>query len=37
MERFDSILAFVRVAESGGFTAAGRRLSLSTATVSAQV
>lgn len=37
MERFANILAFVRVAESGGFTAAARRLSLSTATVSGQV
>jgi DNA-binding transcriptional LysR family regulator len=37
MERFASILAFVRVAESGGFTAAARRLSLSTTTVSGQV
>ena len=37
MERFASVLAFVRVAESGGFTAAARRLSLSTATVSGQV
>ena len=37
MERFTSMLAFVRVAESGGFTAAARRLSLSTATVSVQV
>ncbi|HEY2528344.1 MAG TPA: LysR family transcriptional regulator [Xanthobacteraceae bacterium] len=37
MERFASIEAFVRVAESGGFTAAARRLNLSTTTVSGQV
>jgi DNA-binding transcriptional LysR family regulator len=37
MDRFASITAFVRVAESGGFSAAGRRLSLSKATVSDQV
>jgi DNA-binding transcriptional LysR family regulator len=29
MDRFASITAFVRVAESGGFSAAGRRLNLS--------
>ena len=37
MDRFASITAFVRVAESGGFSAAGRRLSLSKATVSDHV
>jgi len=37
MDRFASITAFVRVAESGGFTAAARRLNLSTTTVSEQV
>ena len=37
MDRFASITAFVKVAESGGFSAAGRRLNLSTATVSDQV
>jgi DNA-binding transcriptional LysR family regulator len=37
MDRFASIMAFVRVAESGGFSAAGRRLNLSKATVSDQV
>jgi DNA-binding transcriptional LysR family regulator len=37
MDRFASITAFVRVAESGGFSAAGRRLNLSKATVSDQV
>ena len=37
MDRFASIAAFVRVAESGGFSAAGRRLNLSKATVSDQV
>jgi DNA-binding transcriptional LysR family regulator len=37
MDRLASITAFVRVAESGGFTAAGRRLDLSTTTVSSQV
>jgi DNA-binding transcriptional LysR family regulator len=37
MDRFVSITAFVRVAESGGFSAAGRRLNLSKATVSDQV
>jgi len=37
MDRFSSITAFVRVAESGGFSAAGRRLNLSKATVSDQV
>src|SRR5260370_18153264 len=37
MDRFASITAFVRVAESGGFSAAGRRLSLSKATISDQV
>ena len=36
-DRFASITAFVRVAESGGFSAAGRRLDLSKATVSDQV
>ena len=36
MDRFASITAFVRVAESGGFSAAGRRLNLSKATVSDQ-
>ena len=37
MDRFSSITAFVRVAESSGFTAAARRLNLSTTTVSDQV
>jgi DNA-binding transcriptional LysR family regulator len=37
MDRLASITAFVRVAESGGFSAAGRRLNLSKATVSDQV
>jgi DNA-binding transcriptional LysR family regulator len=37
MDRIASITAFVRVAESGGFTAAARRLSVSTAAVSEQV
>jgi DNA-binding transcriptional LysR family regulator len=37
MDRFASIAAFVRVAESGGFTTAARRLDLSTTTVSDQV
>jgi len=34
MDRFASIAASVRVAESGGFTTAARRLDLSTTTVS---
>jgi DNA-binding transcriptional LysR family regulator len=37
MDRLASITAFVRVIESGGFSAAGRRLNLSKATVSDQV
>ncbi len=37
MDRLTSINAFVRVAESGGFSAAARRLHLSKATVSEQV
>ena len=37
MDRFASVTAFVRVAESGGFSAAGRRLNLSKATLSDQV
>src|SRR5580698_4411633 len=37
MDRFASINAFVGVVESGGFTAAARRLRLSTTTVSDQV
>jgi DNA-binding transcriptional LysR family regulator len=37
MDRLVSITAFVRVAESGGFTAAARRLNLSTAAVSENV
>jgi molybdenum-dependent DNA-binding transcriptional regulator ModE len=37
MDRLASITAFVRVVESGGFTAAARRLDLSTTTVSDQV
>ena len=37
MDRFASIRAFVGVAQSGGFSAAGRRLNLSKATVSDQV
>src|SRR5580692_5404593 len=37
MDRLASIRAYVRVIESGGFSAAGRRLKLSKATVSNQV
>jgi DNA-binding transcriptional LysR family regulator len=37
MDRLASITAFVRVAENGGFTAAARRLNLSTTTISDQV
>ena len=37
MDRFASITVFVMVAESGGFSAAGRRLNLSKATVSDHV
>jgi DNA-binding transcriptional LysR family regulator len=37
MDRLASITAFVRVAESGGFSAAARRLNVSTSTVSDQV
>ena len=37
MDRLASINAFVRVAESGGFTAAARRLNASTATLSENV
>jgi DNA-binding transcriptional LysR family regulator len=37
MDRLANITAFVRVAENGGFTAAARRLNLSTTTVSGQV
>ncbi|HVH79590.1 MAG TPA: LysR family transcriptional regulator [Stellaceae bacterium] len=37
MDRLASITAFVQVAESGGFTAAARRLHLSTTTISGQV
>jgi DNA-binding transcriptional LysR family regulator len=37
MDRLASITAFVRVVESGGFSAAGRRLNQSKATVSDQV
>ena len=37
MDRLVSITAFVRVAESGGFTAAARRLNVSTAAVSENV
>lgn len=37
MDRFAGITAFVRVADSGGFTAAARRLNLSTTTVSEHV
>lgn len=37
MDRLASITAFVRVAENGGFTAAARRLDISTTTVSDQV
>lgn len=37
MDRLVSITAFVRVAESGGFTAAARRLNVSTAGVSENV
>ena len=34
MDRFASVTAFVRVIDSGGFSAAGRRLNLSKARVS---
>jgi DNA-binding transcriptional LysR family regulator len=37
MDRFASVIAFVRVAESGNFTSAARRLKLSTPAVSSQV
>lgn len=37
MDRLASITAFVRVAENGGFSAAARRLNLSTTTISDQV
>jgi DNA-binding transcriptional LysR family regulator len=37
MDRLASITAFVRVAENGGFSAAARRLNVSTTTVSDQV
>jgi len=37
MDRFASVTAFVRVIDSGGFSAAGRRLNLSKARVSHQV
>jgi DNA-binding transcriptional LysR family regulator len=37
MDRFASIVAFVRVAETGGFSMAARRLNVSTATVSGQI
>ncbi|KAA0997776.1 LysR family transcriptional regulator [Paraburkholderia panacisoli] len=37
MDRMSSLTAFVRVVESGGFTAAARRLDLSTTTVSNHV
>lgn len=37
MDRFASITAFVQVADSGGFSAAARRLNVSTTTVSDQV
>jgi DNA-binding transcriptional LysR family regulator len=37
MDRFASVLAFVQVVDSGGFSAAGRRLNLSKSTVSDQV
>jgi DNA-binding transcriptional LysR family regulator len=37
MDRLAGITSFVRVAESGGFTAAARRLNLATTTVSEQV
>jgi len=37
MDRLAAITAFVRVAENGGFTAAARRLDVSTTTVSEQV
>jgi DNA-binding transcriptional LysR family regulator len=37
VDRLAGITAFVRVAENGGFTAAARRLNLSTTTVSEQV
>jgi DNA-binding transcriptional LysR family regulator len=37
MDRFASLRAFVQVVESGGFSAAGRRLNLSKATVSDQI
>ena len=37
MDRFTSLTAFVRVAENGGFSAAGRRLNMSTTMVSSHV
>jgi Bacterial regulatory helix-turn-helix protein, lysR family len=37
MDRLGSLTAFLRVAESGGFTAAARGLNLSTTRVSEQV
>ena len=37
MDRLAGITSFVRIAESGGFTAAARRLDLSTTRVSEQV
>ena len=37
MDRFASVTAFVRVIDSGGFSAAGRRLNLSKARISHQV
>src|ERR1700722_18455280 len=37
MDRLASITAFVRVAETGGFSSAARHLNLSTSTVSDQV
>src|SRR5260370_2908182 len=37
MDRFDSMRAFVRGAETGGFSAAGRHLNLSKKTISDQV
>ena len=37
MDRFTSLTAFVRVAENGGFSAAGRKLNMSTTMVSSHV
>jgi DNA-binding transcriptional LysR family regulator len=37
MDRLTSLTAFVRVVDSGGFSAAGRRLNMSTAMISNHV